>query len=153
MSNQFGLEWKVHGGSVQEWNEVLQNNHKQSVDEYLRNGDFSWIFACCWELALWKARHSEDTPESKSHASFPNRDFLSLIYYLKWLKWKRMSNNDFLYSISNPPIITVACSPFSDSVDSKDGRDFNHVAKLVLISVICIYFITIYFSVHHENQI
>ena len=37
------------------------------------------------------------------------------------------------------PIITVACCPLSANEEIKDGRDFNHVAKLMLISAICIF--------------
>ena len=33
----------------------------------------SLVFAFSWEAALWKARHNEETPESRSQASFPGR--------------------------------------------------------------------------------
>merc|ERR1719427_326984 len=72
---------------------------EKSMEGMLSNG----MACCCKEVALWKARHNEETPESRSQASFP--------------------------------IITAACSLLSANVASRGGRDFNQVAKLVLISL------------------
>ena len=69
VSNQLCFEGEVDGRNVEQRDGVLQNN--------FNNNDLcpqqSLVFACCWKVALWKARHSEETPESRSQASFPGR--------------------------------------------------------------------------------
>ena len=192
---------------------------KTTIASLLDKCPWDLIFACCWEVALWKARHKEETPESRSQASFPNRIRSSYhLWELRWiqdvygsqasfpgrflssyplweLRWIKVlvqitslvscqncnhspTNLPLVYAFSMKythnhtcvlsafcqcetfymylclylylcmclylylyfsPIITVACCSLSANVEIKDGRDFNQVAKLVLISAICIF--------------
>ena len=81
---------------------------KTTITSLLDECPWDLIFACCWEVALWKARHNEETPESRSQASFPGRILSSHhLWELRWIKGEvQISQASFpaRIAIIHPPI-------------------------------------------------
>ena len=69
------------------------------------------VFACCWEVALWKARHNEETPESRSQASFPDRIANILPWESRLIqslsKWECHSQNGLWHDHAELQVLVV----------------------------------------------